>query len=323
MTAQGEGADRAEPDTGSPTAGTVPTPAVESMVVLDHVVCGYGSTAVLHDVSLSLGSGFHVLIGPNGSGKTTLFRCVAGILLPSKGSVTTRAGRNIGYAMHRSAFSSKMTLMDNLRYWSILFGSGDQTRIVESLRFVDLEDRAHQKVGQLSRGLVQRLAVARALLTDAEVLLLDEPLSGVDPSAVEKLLVLFQKLGDSGKCVVVSTHELAELNEMSGDVIVLQNGTIVGQGTPGELLAKTAGDHPIRWRIAGGAGLREAIQALGLTLTGGSVADNVAEFYVKDDAQAGEVNRELTDQGVSVRSSSAVVDDLTRLYRLLEDKKAS
>ncbi|MDR2931261.1 MAG: ABC transporter ATP-binding protein [Propionibacteriaceae bacterium] len=322
MTGQDEGVHRAETPDGSTAFGFASTPA-DVMVSVDHVECGYGPTSVLHDVSVSLGSGFHVLIGSNGSGKTTLFRCVAGILLPSKGSVTTKAGRNIGYAMHRSAFSSKMTVLDNLRYWSILFGSGDQTRIVESLRFVELEDRAHQKVGQLSRGLVQRLAVARALLTDAEVLLLDEPLSGVDPSAVERLLVLFQRLGDSGKCVVVSTHELAELNEMIGDVIVLQNGRIVGHGSPGELLAATAGDHPIRWRIAGGVGVREAIQALGLTLTGGSAADNVAEFYVKDEAEAAEVNRELADRGVSVRRSGAVVDDLTRLYRLLEDRAAS
>jgi ABC-2 type transport system ATP-binding protein len=304
--------------TSQPATPTTNHPA---MMELHNVDCGYGKTTILHDVSFRLHSGFHILIGPNGSGKTTLFRAVAGILVPSRGRVELAAGHTVGYSMHRAAFSPKMTLQDNLHYWSIFFGTDGTGRVEEVLEQVDLTDRAHQRVRELSRGLVQRLAVARALLSDSDILLLDEPLSGVDPSAVDTLLTLFQSLGDQGRCVVVSTHELAELNRMEGQVLVLQKGRVIGQGSVDQLLRESSGGEPIRWRVRGGDGVRQALRDMGLTLVGGNETDNTAEFLVADEEQAAQVNGNLTRRGVTVYGSSAVVDDLTRLYRSLESRQ--
>ena len=287
------------------------TPAV----TLDHVTCGYQGVPVLKDVSLTLDAGFHIVMGPNGAGKTTLFRVIGSVILPMSGTITLKESGSIGYVMHRSALSPRLTVRQNLEYWSRFFGDGVEGRIDEVMAYTALANQADRKTSDISRGQAQRLAVARALLSKPDVLLLDEPLSGVDPSGTEKLLTLFQALGESGTCVIVSTHQLAELNEIPGEVIALRDGQVVGQGSVRDLMRATGGTESARWRIRGGAGLGDALTALGVQIT--PVGDAMEVSLTGDEAVAA-LNKSLVERGVPVFELAPVVDDLTQLYRSLE-----
>jgi ABC-2 type transport system ATP-binding protein len=225
--------------------------------------------------------------------------------------------------MHRTAFSPAMTVEDSLHYWSLLFGRVSNSRINEVLRYVALGNRAQVRVRELSRGQAQRLAIARALLPDPAILLLDEPLAGVDPSATAKLLTLFADLGRSGRCVIVSTHALAEVNEIPGDVLVLKAGCLIGQGQARELLRQAVAPSPVKWRIRGGLEVAERLRQLGyqpLTTPG---ASDVVEFMVSSHDDGARVNKRLSDDGVLVHEAGPVVDDLTQLYRALAAEEDS
>jgi len=291
----------------------------DALVTLNHVTCGYRGTPVLKDVSLLLGAGFHIVMGPNGAGKTTLFRVIGGVILPMAGTIDVRDSGSIGYVMHRSAFSTRLTVRENLQYWAMFFGGDVEARIDDVLAYTALVNQADQKTSDISRGQAQRLAVARALLSKPTVLLLDEPLAGVDPSGTEKLLLLFQALGEAGTCVVVSTHALAELNEVPGEVIALRDGQVVGQGSARDLMKKADPGQSVRWRIRGGQGLADALSAMGIEAK--PVGDAMEVSLAGDEAVAA-LNKSLAERGVPVFELSPVVDELTQLYRSLE-KEAS
>jgi len=254
-------------------------------------------------------------MGPNGAGKTTLFRVIGGVILPMTGEIALRGGGSIGYVMHRSALWPRLTVRQNLEYWAKFFGGGVETRVDEVMAYTALANQADRKTSDISRGQAQRLAVARALLAKPEVLLLDEPLSGVDPSGTEKLLTLFQALGAAGTCVIVSTHQLAELNEVPGEVIALRDGQVIGQGNARDLMRMTVPAQGVLWRIRGGAGLADALSALGVGST--SVGDAVEVSLAGDEAVAA-LNKGLVERGVPVFELAPAVDDLTQLYRSLE-----
>ena len=287
----------------------------DAVVTLTHVTCGYRGAPVLKDVSLTLEAGFHIVMGPNGAGKTTLFRVIGGVILPVTGTITLRDSGSIGYVMHRSALSTRLTVRQNLEYWAKFFGGGVAARVDEVMAYTALANQADKKASDISRGQAQRLAVARALLAKPEVLLLDEPLSGVDPSGTEKLLTLFQALGEAGTCVIVSTHQLAELNQMPGQVIALRDGQVIGQGSARDLMRTTVTAQSVRWRIRGGAGLADAITALGVAAT---PVDDAVEVSLTGDEAVAALNKGLVERGVSVFELAPVVDELTRLYRSLE-----
>jgi len=287
----------------------------DTVVTLTHVTCGYRGTPVLKDVSLTLGSGFHIVMGPNGAGKTTLFRVIGGVIVPMSGTIVLRDEGSIGYVMHRSALSTRLTVRQNLEYWAKFFGGGVGTRVDEVMAYTALANQANQKTSDVSRGQAQRLAVARALLSKPSVLLLDEPLSGVDPSGTQKLLTLFQALGEAGTCVIVSTHQLAELSQMPGEVIALRDGQVIGQGTAHDLMRTAVPAQSARWRIRGGAGLADALAALGVGAT--PVGDAIEVSLTDDDAVAA-LNKGLVERGVPVFELAPAVDDLTQLYRSLE-----
>jgi ABC-2 type transport system ATP-binding protein len=278
------------------------------------VSAGYGATVVLRDVDLALGPGLHVVIGPNGSGKTTLFRTMCGVLPPLVGTVA-QSGGIVGYVMHRAAFSARLSARDNLRYWSMVYGQRGAGRVEAALTYVGGDGFADTLVSKLSRGQAQRLTVARALLADPALLLLDDPLSGVDPSGVAELLGLFGRLAAEGRCVVVSSHSLAELSQVPGDVVALRGGRIVSQGRARDLLSRASGGRT-RLRLRGGPDLAAAVAAAGWTAE--PLGDDVVEVVSGSDAATADLVKALADRGVNLIEVAPVVDELTQLYRLLE-----
>ena len=197
------------------------------VVTLDHVTVTYGATRVLDDVTFTISPGDFVgIIGPNGSGKTTLLRVILGLLAPSAGNVRLfgvaptafRDWQKLGYVPQRTVFDSSLpvrvdeVVMTGLLASRTLFrrpGADARRRVVDALALVGMAEHASARVGALSAGQQQRVLIARALVSNPELLILDEPTGGVDPEAQASFNELLRKLNTSkGVTLVVVSHDI-------------------------------------------------------------------------------------------------------------------
>lgn len=185
----------------------------------------YGGRWVLRDVSLDVPPGdVLLLLGPNGAGKTTLIRILAGLVRPTRGEVARRAA--VGMVAHHSMLYDALTARENLAFFARLHGLADRARVMALLELLGLHQVADQRVGTFSRGMVQRLAIARALLHDPALLLLDEPLTGLDESASRIVLGVLWERRAAGGAVVIATHQFAELLDLASRVGFLLGGRL-------------------------------------------------------------------------------------------------
>ncbi len=199
----------------------------------------FGARTALAGVDLSIGEGeFVTLVGPNGAGKTTLLRILATLSHPTSGVVridgldANRKGeivrRLIGFLSHRTLLYDDLTAEQNLRFYARLYNVSEETpRIADLLERVGLGARQHDRVQTFSRGMKQRLSVARAVLHQPSVLLLDEPYTGLDPQAVETLTDLLLELAGEGRAILLTTHRLGRGLAACGRILVLHNGRVV------------------------------------------------------------------------------------------------
>ena len=193
----------------------------------------------LDGISFSLAPGRTLAIfGPNGAGKTTLLKVLAGLIRPQAGSARVDGGRRaIGWIGHQSHLYGHLTVRENLLFWGSLYGldaARRSARAADVLARLDLSDRADQPVWSLSRGLLQRAAIAKALVHDPTVLLLDEPFTGLDLAAAEQLRALLGELrggggggGGGGRTLVLATHNVDEGVELATDVAFQRRGRFV------------------------------------------------------------------------------------------------
>jgi heme ABC exporter ATP-binding subunit CcmA len=193
---------------------------------------GGGQTVALDDVSFSLTAGQTLVVfGPNGAGKTTLLKVVAGLIRPQAGSVRVAGGRrSIGWIGHQSHLYGHLTVRENLLFWAALYGvpaGGRGPRTRELLERLGIADRAEQPVESLSRGLVQRAAIAKALIHDPSVLLLDEPFTGLDLAAAAEFRALLGELHGAGRVLVLATHNVDEGVELATHVAFQRRGRFV------------------------------------------------------------------------------------------------
>ena len=198
----------------------------------------YGDAIGLHATSLSIEGGERVSVfGSNGAGKTTLIKILAGLLRPSAGSVRVLGRRpwglpgsvrgSIGLVTHQSFLYEELNARENLRFYAQLYGVPDaRNRIEEILATFELANRAREPVRSLSRGLQQRVALARAMVHEPEVLLLDEPDTGLDPSARQSLERVLSAAG-KGLTAIIATHDVDLGLKLSDRSIILESGTVV------------------------------------------------------------------------------------------------
>ncbi|NOR49970.1 MAG: ATP-binding cassette domain-containing protein [Desulfuromonadales bacterium] len=211
------------------------------MIEVKYLVFEYPGTRALKGVSFQIKPGnITALVGPNGAGKTTLLRCMAALEVPLYGEVRIdgenihedprACHRKLGYLSDFFGLYDELTVRQCLLHAAASRGilAGEQVRVTEQAAArLGIVDRLEMKSGTLSRGLRQRLAIAQAVVHEPQILMLDEPASGLDPEARHSLAELFLALRDQGMTLVVSSHILSELDEYSTDMLVLREGRIL------------------------------------------------------------------------------------------------
>jgi len=212
------------------------------MIATEHLSKWYGQVSGLNDVTVSVPPGITGLLGPNGAGKSTFMKLVTGQLRPSKGSVRVLGEpiwgnpgiyHRIGFCPEQDAFYDRMTGVEWVAALVGLNGlsAGDASEAARrALEAVDLIDAAHKKIGAYSKGMRQRVKLAQAIAHDPELLILDEPLSGMDPLMRRRTIRQIKDWGRSGKSVLVSSHILHEVESMTPNILLINNGRIVAEG---------------------------------------------------------------------------------------------
>src|SRR3954452_12406235 len=227
---------------GAPAAS--PAPAAGAVLEARDLVKRYGEREALRGVSLSAAAGELVAgIGPNGAGKTTLLSILAGIQKPDAGSVS-KAPSEIGWVPQQAALYGKLTVAENLRLFARLEKRPDPEAVVtRMLSQTGLEDRADDQVSTLSGGNRQRVNIAIGLLSEPEVLLLDEPSAALDPRQRERLWEFLRGLAKQGTAIIFSSHNVAEAERNAGRVLVLADGELIFEGGARELEAEVGGER--------------------------------------------------------------------------------
>ncbi|MGA2165746.1 MAG: ABC transporter ATP-binding protein [Solirubrobacteraceae bacterium] len=202
----------------------------------------YGEREALRGVSFEAGLGEMVaVIGPNGAGKTTLLSILAGVQPPSAGSVSLPSGE-VGWVPQQPALYSRLSVAENLELFARLERSPDpRAAVAAMLEQTGLQERAFERVERLSGGNRQRVNIAIGLLSEPTVLVLDEPSSSLDPRQRERLWRFICAPSQRGRCVVFSTHNVAEAERYAHRVVVLADGELLFNGSPEEFAREAAG----------------------------------------------------------------------------------
>jgi len=215
---------------------------VTPIVSADHLSKWYGQVIGLNDVSVSVPPGITGLLGPNGAGKSTFLKLVTGQLTPSKGSIAVLGEPiwnnpamylRIGFCPEQDAFYDRMTGLEWVTALVRLNGVSDEEAGAlarRALDAVELTDSANKKIGAYSKGMRQRVKLAQALAHDPEFLILDEPLSGMDPLARRKTIRLVKEWARAGKSILVSSHILHEIESMTANILLINQGRILAEG---------------------------------------------------------------------------------------------
>jgi ABC-2 type transport system ATP-binding protein len=219
----------------------------------------YGAVIGVNDIDLTLSPGITGLLGPNGAGKTTLIKLLTGQLQPSLGEIlvhgrpawSAAAKRHIGYCPDVDAFYEEMSGRRFVRTMALLHGmnhNAAKERTEIALAEVGMSDRADRTLRGCSKGMRQRIKLAQALVHDPKILIVDEPLNGVDPVGRRELMELFRRFRERGKAVLVSSHILDEMEMLAEQVVFMGRGRVLAAGTLPEIRDLLA-ERPQRVRI--------------------------------------------------------------------------
>jgi len=304
----------------------------DSLITFSNVSRFYGEVLGINNVSLSIPPGITSLVGPNGSGKTTLMNLMTGLIRPTQGEITVlgippdhpeRLCRLVGYCAQFDAFPKGFTGYDFVYSFLRMYGWSDvecDHRTRTSLQQVGLMDAAHRPVAAYSKGMRQRVKLAQATSHDPQIVILDEPLNGLDPLARSEAIALFSEWGKQGRHVIVSSHILHEVDRISDQVILLSHGYVVAEGQihsvrdevkeqPMQILVQCDRPNLLASRLFQQGHIMEAKvnpDGKGLLLR----TRDADAFYLL-------LNRVVLEAGLEVESVSPADDDVNSVYQYL------
>jgi ABC-2 type transport system ATP-binding protein len=272
-----------------------------ALLTADRLTRRFDDRVAVRDLSLSVSGGEIVtLLGPNGAGKTTTMRMLAGLILPSSGRISINqveitqdtaddARRSVGLLTETPGLWERLSVRANLLTYARLQGvARPHARVADILQRVELGDRADDAAGKLSKGLKQRVAIARALIHEPPVVLLDEPTSGLDPASARHMRNLIVELRAEGRAVLVSTHNLAEAEQLSDRIAVLKTALLVCD-TPAALRRSKSGVRVVI-EVEGAADRWAHAIAGDVTTSGETLVINLVDLSAVPDVVAGLVS---------------------------------
>lgn len=303
----------------------------DDRIIFDNVSRFYGEVLGVNRVTLSLPPGITSLVGPNGSGKTTLMNLMSGLVLPSRGSISVLGIRPsephrlfglLGYSTQFDSFPRGMTGFEFIRSFLRLFGySNSQGRALAeaAIKRVHLEDAAGRRIAGYSKGMRQRIRLAQAIAHEPRVLVLDEPLNGLDPLVRSETLTLFKQYAAEGRHVIVSSHILHEVDAISDRVVLLNSGYVMAEGSI-QGVREELHDHPtqVLVRCDKPMELASRVFAEDLVVEARVLTDR-SGLVVKTrdpDRLYRAINRAVVD-GLEVVSVAPVDDDVNSVYGYL------
>lgn len=241
------------------------------MIELMHVSRSFGAFKAVDDISFSIKTGEIIgLLGPNGAGKTTTMRMITGYLSSNEGTVTIdgqnirldekAAKRKIGYMPESAPLYSDMIVQDYLEYVANMQGENPSEKVPALCAACGLAEVMHKNVGELSRGYRQRVGLAHALMSDPEILIMDEPTGGLDPNQIGEVRSLIKEIGKT-RTVIISTHILGEVEMLCDRVIIISHGKIVADSPTAELRSRYGNSTSVCVQV-GGATSDELVNAL-------------------------------------------------------------
>src|SRR5256885_8567262 len=310
----------------------------QSMIVFDNVSKFYGEILGVNRVSLSIPPGITSLVGPNGAGKTTLMNLVTGLLRPTRGHINVlgiptdrpaKLFRKVGYCSQFDSFPRALTGREFIRAFLAVSGfSKDHAEDLtnKALERVDLLSAGDRKIGAYSKGMRQRVRLAQSIAHQPSVLILDEPLNGLDPMVRAETIALFKRLAAEGLHLIISSHILHEVDMMSDRVVLLNNGYIVAEGNIHGVRDEME-EHPMQILIRCDQPAKLAARVF--------AQDHVVEARLHDDrlglfVKTRDADRfylllnEVVAEGeINIESIAPVDDDLSAVYQYLIGSESS
>jgi ABC-2 type transport system ATP-binding protein len=302
------------------------------LIIFDNVSKFYGEILGVNRINLQIAPGITSLVGPNGAGKSTLMNLMTGLLRPTRGTVTLlgiptdqpeQLFRKVGYCTQFDSFPRGMTGREFINSFLLVHGY-DRKRANElshvALERVNLLEAADRKVAAYSKGMRQRIRLAQSIAHEPVVLILDEPLNGLDPMVRAETIALFRRLASEGLHLIISSHILHEVDMMSDRVVLLNNGYIVAEGNIHGVRDEME-EHPMQILIRCDEPAKLAAYVF--------AQDHVVEARLHDDRRGLFVktrdadrfylllNRAVSDGEVSIESVAPVDDDLSAVYQYL------
>src|SRR5215475_1644077 len=308
------------------------TPTTSNNIVFENVSKFYGEVLGVNRVNLSLPSGVTSLVGPNGSGKTTLMNLLTGLVRPTQGRVSVLGltpddpeefFRHVGYCTQFDSFPKGVTgyqfIYQTLRLRGVIAKEADRLT-KEAIERVNMTDAAHRRVAGYSKGMRQRIRLGQAIAHHPTVLVLDEPLNGLDPMARAESIALFEALGKEGLHVIISSHVLHEVDKISDQVVLMSFGYVVAEGQihgvrsevkehPMQILVRCGNPNGLAARLFSQKHVVEAK----LNNDGKGVlvrTQNADQFYLL-------LNRVVLEDDFGVEAVAPADDDVNSVYQYL------
>ncbi|MEM9201439.1 MAG: ABC transporter ATP-binding protein [Actinomycetota bacterium] len=292
----------------------------------------FGDVVAVSDVTFQIGRGITAILGPNGAGKSTLFRMLCGLTPPSRGTVTVlgenaRRDRDvrgrIGLAPQQDALFDRLSALDFVTFTALTHGVDEpETRARQALAHVDLDANDPKPVGSFSKGMRQRAKLAAAIVNDPDVLVLDEPLTGLDPVQRQRMITLFNQLADQGKCLLVSSHVLDEVARLGSNVLVIAQGRLAAAGDY-RTLRDQMDDRPHRIRVGTdrpkvlGAAMIERGLAEGVTVDAAGVSADTMDV----DTFGRAIAPLAVEYNAQLNEFTPLDDDLESVFRYLVERR--